>query len=529
MINKVRKRDGNVVPFNKDKITEAIWKAAKAVGGEDKDRPEYLSSLVVKILEEKYRGTETPGVEEVQNLVEKVLVEEGHAKVAKAYILYRKSHEELRNVKGLFDTIEAVDDYVALNDWMVKENSNMGFSLQGLNNYISTKIITNYWIRRIYPEAIRLTHEAADIHIHDLGTLGSYCVGWDLKDLLLTGFKGVSGKVSSKPPKHLRTACAQITNFFYTLQGECYSEDTEVLTNNGWKLFRSIDKTKDRFFTLNLKTKEIELQKPVNYFEFKNKELINFHNNKIDLLVTPNHNMLVAKHNPYKKKENYEFAFVKASDYNPNTHLIPKKGEWVGEKKDFFELPEITIKKYQNYGKKWVEEKIPKIKIPMDNWLRFFGIWIAEGSSSKILKKPKHRKEYYEYYIRISQDNKKNHKEIEEILSKLPFNWNKKVIKGKTDFVVYGKQLYKYLSQFGASGDKFIPSEIKSLDKNQLKTLFDLMMLGDGHVSKNGNWEYYTKSKKLADDLQEIVLKLGLSANIRKKRNKLSSWYVVAI
>ena len=220
MVHKIRKRDGSVVLFDKPKIAEAIWKAAKAVGGTDKNRPEELANLVVKILTDKYGENGIPGVEEVQDLVEKVLIEEGHAKVAKAYILYRKSHEELRNVKGLFDTIEVVDDYIGLDDWMVKENSNMGFSLQGLNNYVATKIITNYWMRRIYPEAIRNAHENADIHIHDLGCLGAYCVGWDLKDLLMTGFTGVSGKVSSKPPKHLRTALGQIVNFFYTLQGE---------------------------------------------------------------------------------------------------------------------------------------------------------------------------------------------------------------------------------------------------------------------------------------------------------------------
>ena len=217
-VKKVRKRDGSVVPFNEEKITEAIWKAVKAVGGTDEERAKYITKLVIKELEKL--PEDIPGVEEVQDLVEKILIEEGHAKVAKAYILYRNSHEELRNVKGLFDTIEAVDDYLSLNDWMIKENSNMDFSLQGLNNYIATKIITNYWMRRIYPEAIRKSHETADFHIHDLGTLGAYCVGWDLKDLLITGFKGVPGKVASKAPKHFRTALGQIVNFFYTLQGE---------------------------------------------------------------------------------------------------------------------------------------------------------------------------------------------------------------------------------------------------------------------------------------------------------------------
>jgi ribonucleoside-triphosphate reductase (formate) len=220
MVKKIRKRDGSVVFFQKDKIAGAIWKAVKAVGGKDKKRVEVLADLIIEELYKTYGEYGIPEVENVQDTVEKILIEEGHAKVAKAYILYRQSHEELRDVKGLFDTIEAVEDYIGLNDWMVKENSNMGYSLQGLNNYIATKIISNYWIRRIYPEAIRKVHEAGDLHIHDLGCLGAYCVGWDLKDLLTVGFKGVKGKVESKPAKHLRTALGQMVNFFYTLQGE---------------------------------------------------------------------------------------------------------------------------------------------------------------------------------------------------------------------------------------------------------------------------------------------------------------------
>ena len=220
MVKKIRKRDGSVVLFQKDKIETAIWKAVRAVGGEDKERAKELTNLIVENLDITYGEHGIPEVEIVQNLIEKILIEEGHAQVAKAFILYRKSREELRNVKGLFDTIEAVEDYIGLDDWMVKENSNMGYSLQGLNNYIATKIISNYWTRRIYPEAIRKVHEAGDLHIHDLGCLGAYCVGWDLKDLLMVGFKGVKGKVESKPPKHLRTALGQMVNFFYTLQGE---------------------------------------------------------------------------------------------------------------------------------------------------------------------------------------------------------------------------------------------------------------------------------------------------------------------
>jgi ribonucleoside-triphosphate reductase (formate) len=220
MVIKIRKRDGSVVSFHKEKISEAIWKAARAVGGKDQEKASNIANLVFEKISQVYGEYGIPEVDEVQDTVEQVLIKQGHDQVAKAYILYRKSRDELRNVKGLFDTIEAVEDYVGLNDWMVKENSNMDYSLQGLNNYIATKIITNYWMRRVYPEAIRKVHESGDIHIHDLGTLGAYCVGWDLKDILTVGFRGVKGKVESKPAKHLRTALGQLVNFFYTLQGE---------------------------------------------------------------------------------------------------------------------------------------------------------------------------------------------------------------------------------------------------------------------------------------------------------------------
>jgi len=218
-IEKIIKRDGRIVPFNQDKITDAIYRAAKSVGGHDKKKAEYVSNLVVKELEKNNKG-QIPQVEEIQDLVERVLIKQGHAKTAKAYILYRQSHKELRDIKGMFDTIDAVEEYLGEGNWMVRENANMGYSLQGMNNYITTILTTNYWLGRVYPEKIRKAHTNADIHIHDLGTLAAYCVGWDLEDLLTEGFKGVAGKVESKPPKHLRSALGQIVNFFYTLQGE---------------------------------------------------------------------------------------------------------------------------------------------------------------------------------------------------------------------------------------------------------------------------------------------------------------------
>ncbi len=218
-IEKIRKRKGDLVSFEPEKIITAIWKAVESVGGTDKKRAEDLGELIIRQIEKEF-GDGIPNVEKVQDIVEKTLIEERHAKTAKSYILYRKSHQDLREVKAIFDTIQVVEDYVGLKDWKIKENSNMGFSLQGLNNYIAEKIVKNYWLNRIYPEKIRRAHKNTDIHIHDLGVLGAYCVGWDLKDLLVYGFTGVSGKVQTKPAKHLRTVLGQLVNFFYTLQGE---------------------------------------------------------------------------------------------------------------------------------------------------------------------------------------------------------------------------------------------------------------------------------------------------------------------
>ena len=219
LIKQIKKRNGSIVLFQPEKIEEAIWKAVKSVGGTDREKVKEIAKKVVIVLENKFPDT-IPNVEDIQDSVEKTLIEEGHAKTAKAYILYRKAHQEIREATHMFDSIKAVDDYVSVSDWLVNENSNMGFSLQGLNNYLSTKIISHYWLKRIYPEAVRKAHEEVDLHIHDLGTLGAYCVGWDLQDLLKTGFQGVSGKVASKPAKHFRTALGQMVNFFYTLQGE---------------------------------------------------------------------------------------------------------------------------------------------------------------------------------------------------------------------------------------------------------------------------------------------------------------------
>jgi ribonucleoside-triphosphate reductase (formate) len=217
---RVQKRNGDIVEFDIVKIEEAIFASAKSVGGTDKTEAKRLSEIVEQIVKEAFGGG-VPTVEDIQDLVEKVLIEEGHAKTAKSYILYRKKREEIRDVKNLLmDAESLVDDYVSLDDWRVNENANMGFSLQGLNNHIVESITKKYWLNKIYRKELRDPHIKGDLHIHDLGLLAPYCCGWDLEALLHSGFKGAAGKIESNPPKHLQSFLGQIVNWLYTLQGE---------------------------------------------------------------------------------------------------------------------------------------------------------------------------------------------------------------------------------------------------------------------------------------------------------------------
>jgi len=214
----IKKRDGRIVPFDSQKITTAIAKAGKATGEFDERTAKKLTLKVLNLVYETIDG-EIPSVEEIQDIVEEVLLSSPYKKTAKAYIIYRDQHARMREVV-LKEDIDLIESYLKKLDWQVSENSNMTYSLQGLNNYISSEISKVYWLNKIYPPEIRKLHLEGAFHIHDLNILSVYCVGWDLKDLLLEGFKGAPGKVESKPPKHFRSALGQVVNFFYTLQGE---------------------------------------------------------------------------------------------------------------------------------------------------------------------------------------------------------------------------------------------------------------------------------------------------------------------
>ncbi len=218
VFEKIKKRDNRIVDFDSSKITAAITKAGAATG-EFSEREARKLTLRVLTLAHEIRLGPIPEVEEIQDIVERVLLDSPFHRTAKAYILYREQHAQIRSITTKAH-IDLVEHYISKLDWKIKENSNMCYSLQGLNNYISSDVTTEYWLSRIYPPDIRRAHKSGDLHIHDLSLLSVYCVGWDLKDLLTNGFRGVEGKVESAPPKHLRSALGQVVNFFYTLQGE---------------------------------------------------------------------------------------------------------------------------------------------------------------------------------------------------------------------------------------------------------------------------------------------------------------------
>ena len=336
----------------------------------------------------------------------------------------------------------------------------------------------------------------------------------------------------------------------------CYDEETEILTENGWKFFKDLT-TEENVFTLT-DDNRIELHQSQKLFQYDYEgEMYHFKTKSLDLLVTPNHRMVVDNRRSNKRE------FVEAKDFNPDSHLIPKQGIWEGEEREYFELPPIaimrgtgptscfseeeieTIKKMKNEGETLyqiannfncnpvtiynvctknnygnlqrtkIKYEAPALKIKMDDWLKFFGFFLAEGSTDNEKNALSHG-----YRIVITQINKQKQQEIKQVLDSLPFKYH---LEGENNLVICNKQLWAYLRQFGNKYTKFIPKEIKNLSKRQLNILFNWMVKGDGHIRKTtGQINYWTVSPKLADDLQEIILKLGYLGTLTLTQNKIS-------
>jgi len=295
----------------------------------------------------------------------------------------------------------------------------------------------------------------------------------------------------------------------------CYSEDTDVFTDKGWKEIKDIvDNRLDyKVATLNPLTNELEFHNIINYYKYKYEgEMIHFKQRNVELKVTPNHKLWCRK-----QWYTHKFKFTEASSVSQGI-TFQKNCGWKGINKRFFLLPKVDFVRANRYGKKFAEEK----KIDMKDWLRFFGIWIAEGSLGNKIKK--NRKMASEFKVTITQKKIENRKIIERWLDKLPFHYYKDGI----DYRIWDKQLYTYLFKFGKSKQRYIPEDIKNLSSDLLGYLIEGLMLGDGCIykeekCKNGKIyrsirkSYSTASKRLANDFNEIILKTGKSCTIFKQ------------
>lgn len=222
-ISRIKKRDGVITDFVQDKITKAIRKAMESQGLSDDRAAQSVSDIVSFVLEERFGGYTVPSVEQIQDIVEMVLMKQGYHDVAKAYILYRDRHKDIREAKKIGINLERlIQDYINDMDWKVRENSNEGvMSFSGLNARISGEVLANFAMNQIYSENVKRCHREGDFHVHDLSyPIVGYCAGWSLENLLKRGFGHVSNQVHSYPARHMETATLHMVNFIGTMQGE---------------------------------------------------------------------------------------------------------------------------------------------------------------------------------------------------------------------------------------------------------------------------------------------------------------------
>ena len=219
VLTRVAKRNGSSVPFDSRKIMRAILMAGRATGEFGQRQADEIAGEVTRALIERHAAGAS--VENIQDIVERQLVDQGFFTTARAYIVYREQHRKLRNDREcVVDVGTSVNEYLQQLDWRVNANANQGYSLGGLILNVSGKVIANYWLTHVYPPEVGEAHRVADFHIHDLDMLAGYCAGWSLRTFLNEGLNGVPGKTEAKPPKHLSSAVGQIVNFLGTLQNE---------------------------------------------------------------------------------------------------------------------------------------------------------------------------------------------------------------------------------------------------------------------------------------------------------------------
>jgi len=537
-IIQIRKRDDRIVEFSQDTIAKAIFNAMRAVSEPDMEKAETLSDQVLERLNRKFHERSIPAVEEIQDLVEEILIENKLIKVAKAYIIYRDQHAKMRDLKSMINSDDLMESYLKQLDWKVRENSNMDYSLQGLNNYVSSTVSANYWLNKVYSPDIRDAHVSGDFHIHDLQLLAPYCCGWDFKDILLRGFGGVRGKVESKAPKHFGTALSQLVNFFYTLQGEaagaqavssldtyiapfvrydnlnyeqvkqqvqmflyninvptrvgfqCLSADTEILGEGGWVKHNQLKKG-DKIATFNIKEGYLEYLPVKNVFAKQySGRMYNLKNRISDQLISPEHRVVRRKFNG---------------------------GEYVLEKiEDVLSYKSPFIVPVGSNGHVFGDDSVTDDAVRLMAWI------ISEGSFD--------RGERGSGRVSIYQSPNKspdNYHEIISICRALDLKYTERTQTGLGDDCAVirfdaasTRKILNYFKSDKEQGVKFVPDCILRAGVETAKLFLETYIKGDGH----DGCKITTTSKKILDGLLQVAVNAGFGATVlvRRPDNALS-------
>ncbi|MFA4880571.1 MAG: ribonucleoside triphosphate reductase [Candidatus Doudnabacteria bacterium] len=530
-VREIKKRDGRIVPFEPEKVATAIFKAAQAVGGRNRALARQLAAKVVILLNEKFDGHTIPSVEQIQDLVEKVLIEEGHAKTAKAYILYRDQHARLRDLRKFIDSDELMEGYLSQVDWRVRENSNMTFSLQGLNNHVASSVSSHYWLHKIYPPEVRDAHLNRDFHIHDLQLLSAYCTGWDLRDLLMRGFGGVSGKIESHPPKHLRAALGQIVNFFYTVQGEiagavafsnfdtylapfiryddlsygdikqclqeflfnmnvptrvgfqCLSGDTEILTSEGWRGYSEV-KAGDEIKTFNLKNSQLEEKKVTSVFKRQYQGVMyNLKNRIQDQLISHGHRVV----RKLFSNGGYVLEPIEAILKLKSPFIIPVAGKNAN-----------------------LDAKVSDDQIQLLAWV------ISEGS----IERPGKRRCCYRVSIYQSKfQNRANYNEIINLLKHFKLHYSEYLtasLGGEVQRMRMDAESSRVIHKWFGTKENihFIPACLQDLSERQARLFLDTYLKADGFEG----CKIATTDLDLLDQLQIILVQAGYGFTVMTRK-----------
>jgi len=526
---RVRKRDGQEVHFDARKIESAILRAGQASGEFGALEATGLTTQVIKVISHRLEAGRIPDIEGIQDVVEQTLIAANHFETARAYIVYREQHSRLReDRRTLVDVAASVNEYLDRSDWRVAANANQGYSLGGLILNSAGKMIANYWLSHVYPPEVGAAHREGDLHIHDLDMLAGYCAGWSLRTLLHEGLNGVPGKVEAGPPKHMSSAVGQIVNFLGTLQNEwagaqafssfdtymapyvrkdrlsyaqvrqaiqeliynlnvpsrwgcqCVDEETECLTENGWKRHDQIV-AGEKIATVDWRDNRLEYLEPlaITAYDFDG-EMYVLRNRTQEQWVTPRHKVMRKL-------------------FNSDNRWVLEDIEAVAELKSPVIVPNA-----------WETDSVHEVD---DNLVELLAWVVSEGNFD--FSGGRRRISLWQ-----STGNRENATAIERVLTALGLSWHERLQTGtyanhpvcRYRLNAEGSELVlRYTAQ------KCVPPLIRTLSARQIRLFVDTYIRGDGSVEPNGRTRIYTNDRENLDALQELCTLAGYGSTVHTR------------